>query len=54
MQSRTLGSQGLAVSALGLGCTSMTFGYGKAIPEADGIALIRRRFGRTERSPAPH
>ena len=44
MQSRTLGSQGLTVSALGLGCMSMTFGYGKAIPEADGIALIRRAF----------
>ena len=44
MQSRTLGSQGLAVSALGLGCMSMTFGYGKAIPEADGIALICRTF----------
>lgn len=51
MPSRTLGMQGLSVSALGLGCTSMTFGYGKAIPEADGIALIRRRFGR---SPALH
>lgn len=44
MQSRTLGSQGLTVSAIGLGCMSMTFGYGKAIPEADGIALIRRAF----------
>ena len=44
MQSRTLGTQGLSVSALGLGCMSMTYGYGKAIPEADGIALIRRAF----------
>lgn len=44
MQSRTLGTQGLSVSALGLGCMNMTYGYGKAIPEADGIALIRRAF----------
>lgn len=36
MQSRTLGTQGLSVSALGLGCMSMTYGYGDAIPEADG------------------
>lgn len=44
MQSRTLGTQGLSVSALGLGCMNTTYGYGKAIPEADGIALIRRAF----------
>ena len=44
MQSRTLGTQGLSVSALGLGCMSMTYGYGKAIPKADGIALIRCAF----------
>ncbi|EHM55905.1 hypothetical protein [Cardiobacterium valvarum] len=51
MPSRTLGTQGLSVSALGLGCMSMTYSYGDAIPETDGIALIHRRFGR---SPALH
>ncbi|MBH5328954.1 aldo/keto reductase [Eikenella sp. S3360] len=44
MQTRQLGRQGLAVSAIGLGCMSMTFGYDTAISEADGIALIRRAF----------
>ena len=45
MQSRTLGTQGLSVSALGLGCMGMTYGYGKAIPEADGTATPPPRSG---------
>ncbi|KAI4334839.1 hypothetical protein L6164_013548 [Bauhinia variegata] len=36
-----LGSQGLEVSAQGLGCMSMSFGYGPAKPEPEMIALIR-------------
>ncbi|HJQ35964.1 MAG TPA: aldo/keto reductase [Thermoanaerobaculia bacterium] len=41
MQHRTLGSQGLTVSALGLGCMGMSEFYGAA-NEADGIATIHR------------
>ncbi|KAI4334837.1 hypothetical protein L6164_013546 [Bauhinia variegata] len=36
-----VGSQGLEVSAQGLGCMSMSFGYGPAKPEPEMIALIR-------------
>ncbi len=41
MQQRTLGTQGLTVSALGLGCMGMTWAYGDADPK-DGIATIHR------------
>jgi len=41
MQIRILGKSGLEVSALGLGCMGLNFGYGQAVSDADGIALIR-------------
>ena len=41
MQKRTLGTNGLEVSAIGFGCMGMSFGYAQEMPEADGIALIR-------------
>ena len=41
MQKRQLGSSGLEVSALGLGCMGLSFSYGTPVAEADGIALIR-------------
>lgn len=41
MQKRELGSSGLEVSALGLGCMGLSFGYGPAVDRQDGIALIR-------------
>jgi len=41
MQTRTLGRNGLEVSALGLGCMGLSFGLGPAVGKADGIALIR-------------
>src|ERR1700754_3889066 len=41
MDKRNLGSQGLEVSAEGLGCMGMTWAYGAA-EEADGIATIQR------------
>ncbi|WP_429946148.1 aldo/keto reductase [Bibersteinia trehalosi] len=44
MKTRRLGSQGLSVSELGLGCMNMTFGYANGISQADGIKLIRRAF----------
>ena len=42
MQKRTLGNSGLEVSALGLGCMGMSFGYGPAGAKQEMIALIRR------------
>ena len=41
MQKRQLGTSGLEVSAIGLGCMGLSFGLGQAVSEADGIALIR-------------
>lgn len=41
MQKRTLGKSGLEVSAIGLGCMGLSFGYGPAVDKQDGIALIR-------------
>jgi aryl-alcohol dehydrogenase-like predicted oxidoreductase len=41
MQKRTLGSSKLEVSALGLGCMGMSFGYGPAADRGEMIALIR-------------
>ncbi len=43
MQQRTLGRQGLTVSALGLGTMGMTMAYGEADPEG-GLATIRRAY----------
>lgn len=42
MQKRKLGNSGLEVSALGLGCMGLTFGYGPATNEKDAIALIQK------------
>src|SRR5437899_11621787 len=41
MQKRTLGRSNLAVSALGLGCMGMSFGYGPAADKKEMISLIR-------------
>ena len=41
MIKRTLGSSGLEVSAIGLGCMGLSHAYGPAVGEGDGIALIR-------------
>ena len=41
MQTRTLGRSGLEVSALGLGCMGLSFGYGPATERQDAIKLIR-------------
>ena len=42
MQKRKLGKSNLEVSAIGLGCMGMSFGYGPAIEKQEGIALIRK------------
>jgi aryl-alcohol dehydrogenase-like predicted oxidoreductase len=41
MQKRKLGNSGMEVSALGLGCMGLSFGYGPAVDKQQGIALIR-------------
>lgn len=41
MQRRQLGSNGLQVSALGLGCMGLSYGYGPATDKAQAISLIR-------------
>ena len=46
MQKRKLGNSGLEVSALGLGCMGLSYGYGPAANIADGMQLIRAAFAR--------
>jgi aryl-alcohol dehydrogenase-like predicted oxidoreductase len=41
MQKRKLGKSNLEVSAIGLGCMGLSFGYGPAVDKHQGIALIR-------------
>ena len=41
MQKRKLGKSNLEVSALGLGCMGLSFGYGPAVDKQQGISLIR-------------
>ena len=41
MDTRTLGTSGLQVSALGFGCMGLSFGYGPAMDREGGIAIIR-------------
>ncbi|HVH66894.1 MAG TPA: aldo/keto reductase [Gemmatimonadales bacterium] len=46
MQTRTLGKAGLEVSALGLGCMGMSYGYGPAPDKREMICLIRSALDR--------
>jgi aryl-alcohol dehydrogenase-like predicted oxidoreductase len=41
MQKRKLGNKGLEVSAIGLGCMSMSHGYGPAADKQEMVALLR-------------
>jgi aryl-alcohol dehydrogenase-like predicted oxidoreductase len=41
MQKRKLGNSNLEVSALGLGCMGMSYGYGPAADKQEAISLIR-------------
>jgi aryl-alcohol dehydrogenase-like predicted oxidoreductase len=41
MQKRKLGKSNLEVSAIGLGCMGLSFGYGPAVDKQEGISLIR-------------
>jgi len=44
MQKRKLGSSGLEVSAIGLGCMGLSYGYGPATNTNDAIKLIQTAF----------
>ena len=46
MRKRKLGKSGLEVSAIGLGCMGLSFGYGPAVDKQAEIALIRTAFER--------
>lgn len=46
MKKRTLGKNGLEVSAIGLGCMGMSHGYGAASDKKQMIGLIRAAFER--------
>src|SRR6266850_5028353 len=46
MQKRRLGNSNLEVSAIGLGCMGLSFGYGPATEKSEGVKLIRTAFER--------
>ena len=46
MQKRTLGTSGLEVSALGLGCMGLSFAYGPAVEKTQAIAFLRAAVDR--------
>ncbi len=46
MHTRTLGRHGPEVSALGLGCMGLSFGFGPPTERGEAIALIRAAFDR--------
>jgi aryl-alcohol dehydrogenase-like predicted oxidoreductase len=46
MKQRELGRSGLRVSALGLGCMGLSYGYGPATGTADAVKLIHAAFER--------
>src|SRR2546423_15450340 len=46
MQKRKLGNSNLEVSALGLGCMGLSFGYGPATDKQEAISLIRAAIER--------
>jgi aryl-alcohol dehydrogenase-like predicted oxidoreductase len=46
LQKRKLGTSGLEVSAIGLGCMGLNFGYGPATEKQQAMTLIRSAFER--------
>jgi len=47
MNKRTLGKSEMEVSALGLGCMGLSFGYGLATEKNEAIKWIRAAFERS-------
>jgi aryl-alcohol dehydrogenase-like predicted oxidoreductase len=47
MKKRKLGKTNLEVSAIGLGCMGLSFGYGPAVDKQQGISLIRAAVERS-------
>jgi aryl-alcohol dehydrogenase-like predicted oxidoreductase len=41
---RQLGTSGLEISAIGLGCMGLNFAYGPGLAKQDAISLIRNAF----------
>jgi aryl-alcohol dehydrogenase-like predicted oxidoreductase len=48
MKTRTLGSGGLEVSAIGFGCMGLNYAYGDGVSRKDAVALIRQAVERGE------
>ena len=46
MQKRWLGKSNLEVSAIGFGCMGINFGYGTAMDNKEGVAIIRAAYER--------
>jgi aryl-alcohol dehydrogenase-like predicted oxidoreductase len=46
MQKSKIGSSNLEVSAIGLGCMGLSFGYSPAMDTQEAIKLIRAAFDR--------
>lgn len=46
MDKRILGKSGLEVSALGLGCMGLSFGYGPAEDHANAVSFLRKAYER--------
>ena len=46
MQKRKLGSSGLEVSAVGLGCMGLSWSYATQLPKDEGVRLLRAAFER--------
>lgn len=44
MQKRKLGNSELEVSALGMGCMGLSFGYGPATDKREAIKLLQAAF----------
>src|SRR5438105_6112014 len=44
MHKRKLGSSNLEISAIGLGCMGLSYGYGPATDKQDAIKLIRAAY----------
>ena len=44
MQKRKLGTNGLEISAIGMGCMNLSFGTGKAVGISEGVKVIRAGY----------